>query len=117
MIELRLPYPHPNLSPNARLHWAAKSKATKAARQYACAMAKQAPRPATIAGQVHLTITYCPPDSRRRDRDNAEAAGKAARDGLADAWGIDDQYFVITSRWGEPRPGGAMVVSFEPEER
>jgi crossover junction endodeoxyribonuclease RusA len=78
-------------------------------------LAKQVPKPAIENGKVYLTITYCPPDRRRRDRDNAEAAGKAARDGLADAWGIDDQHFVITSEWGESCDGGAMIVTFEPE--
>lgn len=113
-VQIRLPYPSPKLSPNARVHWSVRSSATKQARDFAGWMAKSKPWPAVAGdGLVHLTITYCPPDKRRRDRDNVEAAGKAARDGLADAWGIDDSRFVITSRWGEVVRGGAMVVEFE----
>lgn len=113
-VQIRLPYPSPKLSPNARVHWSVRSAATKQARNFAGWMAKAAPRPAVgNNGLVHLTITYCPPDKRRRDRDNVEASGKAARDGLADAWGVDDSCFVITSRWGEVVRGGAMVVEFE----
>jgi crossover junction endodeoxyribonuclease RusA len=68
------------------------------------------------AGNIYLTITYCPPDKRKRDRDNAEASAKALRDGLADAWGVDDNCFVITSRWGEVMEKGATIVSYEGRE-
>lgn len=55
-------------------------------------------------------VTFHPPDKRKRDRDNIIASFKAGQDGLADAWGIDDNEFEITYALGEPRKGGAVIV-------
>lgn len=106
---LTLPWPPKDLSPNARAHWRKKAKAAKSYRTTCRIMTKQA-RIVAPEGKVHLVLTFCPPDRRRRDDDNCLASMKSGRDGIADALGIDDSRFETTIRMGEPRPGGAVLV-------
>ena len=93
--EVTLPWPPKGLSPNARLHWAAKSKQAKAYRMACFALCLEAKltKPDT-EGRLHLWIDFYPPDRRHRDDDNMIAAFKSGRDGIADALGIDDRRFV-----------------------
>lgn len=116
MSPIRLPWPSPVLSPNARgMHWAKKAAAKKVARQAAFALAREAIGPGKLGwAGVALSITFCPPDRRRRDDDNAVGAFKAYRDGIADALGIDDHNFKPTYAWGEPVKGGAVLVEIKP---
>jgi crossover junction endodeoxyribonuclease RusA len=90
-----LPWPPKELSPNARSHWATKSKAAKAYRHACWTLAKAAGiiAPET-PGRLHLWIDFYPPDRRHRDDDNMIAAFKSGRDGLADALGVNDRRFV-----------------------
>jgi crossover junction endodeoxyribonuclease RusA len=60
---------------------------------------------------ANIAIEFCPPDYRRRDRDNLIASMKAATDGLADALGIDDSKFITSYRMGQPVKGGAVLVT------
>lgn len=97
-VELILPWPPKELSPNARVHWAKRSKAAKAYRNACFVQAKQLMAlggwqdlPAT--GDLHLWLDFYPPNRRSRDDDNLTAAFKAGRDGLADALGFDDRRF------------------------
>jgi len=62
-------------------------------------------------GAAKLSFTFCPPDKRRRDRDNLIASMKAATDGIADALGIDDANFTATYSFGEPIKGGSVLVT------
>lgn len=89
-LVITLPLPSPLLSPNARTHWAVKSREAKPARNMAAWAAKAALHanrhiahlfPATTA-----TVEYAFywPDRRRRDDDNAIISCKSYRDGLAD---------------------------------
>ncbi len=85
MIRITLPLPDRILSPNARCHWATKSRAVKAARA-------TARYEATVAGGACLMLTTARIDiralhkiARRRDRDNLISSCKAYFDGLADA--------------------------------
>jgi Holliday junction resolvase RusA-like endonuclease len=84
-IRITLPLPDRILSPNARAHWATKSRAVKAARA-------TARYEATVAGGACLMLTTARIDirafhtiARRRDRDNLISSCKAYFDGLADA--------------------------------
>jgi crossover junction endodeoxyribonuclease RusA len=56
-------------------------------------------------------MTFCPPDKRRRDRDNLIASMKAATDGIADALGTDDSKFIVTYAMGSPVKGGSVEVT------
>lgn len=93
MIQVVLPWPHKNLSPNARVHHMAKATLVKKHRQWA-----RWATPARLqveAERLSLTITFNPPDKRRRDTDNLLASVKSYFDGIADALGIDDIRFEI----------------------
>jgi len=107
---IELPWPHKDLSPNGRVHWARKAKATASYRSE-CGWRARAQGVSPIdADRVAMTIRFCPPDMRRRDMDNIIAATKALRDGLMDALGVDDSRFVVTYEMGEPIKGGAVMV-------
>ena len=98
LLEVLLPWPDRALHPNARVHWAQRARATKAARFCAWALTGEAVQKAGLRtvpeGKLHLMLDFYPPDRRRRDDDGLLAAFKAARDGIADALGIDDSRFV-----------------------
>ena len=46
-------------------------------------------------GVIRLRIDFFPPNRARRDDDNAIAAFKSGRDGIADALKVDDARFAI----------------------
>jgi len=99
MIEVTLPWPSKDLSPNARVHWSKKAKAAKAYREacywltYDVNMAGGIDLP-TPGCKLNLWLTFYPPDRRARDDDNMIASFKSGRDGLAAALGIDDKRFI-----------------------
>lgn len=105
-----LPWPSKHLSRNARVHWAVRFRATKAARTLAFwegRVAKLPPTPDAV-----MTFTFHPPDNRRRDAHNMPDMMKAYIDGLADAMGVDDLNFQcrFPSKFAEVRKGGQVVV-------
>ena len=110
--ELVLPWPSKDLSPNARVFWAVKSKAVKAARFAAGMVAKQGGWSAGTLpeGRLHLWITFHPPSKRSYDDDNLLSRFKAARDGLADALGVDDKRFVSHPFVSDKTVKGGSVV-------
>lgn len=113
MIELTLPWPSKDLSPNGRVHWARKAKAAKAARADATLLAIAAGWPQMVLppGRLHLWLEFYPPTRRMPDDDNMLSRCKAYRDGIADALGIDDQRFVSHPFVkNEVRKGGQVVV-------
>ena len=93
-LTITLPLPPKHLSPNARPHWRAKAKATKAYRITAGLTAagiltgQHDPRPMWKSATVQVRAFYR--DARRRDKDNILASLKAAFDGLKDAGLIED---------------------------
>lgn len=111
--QVLLPWPPAVLSPNARPHWAAKSKAAKAYRRR-CFLEALAAKLQAPAGRILLSLEFLPPNKRRRDDDNLMAAFKAGRDGLADALKVDDSAFVTQiSISDEVAPGGAVRVTLQ----
>lgn len=95
-LELVLPWPSKDLSPNARVHWRVKAKATKAARQAAVVLAFEAGlRDAWLPeGRLHLWFDfYQAPGKKLPDDDNMLGRCKAYRDGIAQVLGIDDKRF------------------------
>jgi crossover junction endodeoxyribonuclease RusA len=61
-------------------------------------------------GPAILSLTFCPPDKRRRDDDNCISSFKAGRDGIAEALGIDDSQLSLLVKMGQPVKGGAVLV-------
>lgn len=114
MAEIVLPWPSKLLSPNARIHWARKAAVVKQTRRDAWLLTCHAfGRSLSLRGsnRVAVSMTFCPPDKRRRDRDNLIASMKAATDGIADALGVDDSRFVCTYAMGNVVKGGGVLVS------
>lgn len=111
MIEL--PWPPKELSPNARIHWAKRSKIAAKYRADCHVLCRQAGFKAP-EGKMLLILVFVPPDKRRRDDDNCLAAFKSGRDGLADALGIDDSRFVTQLQLSdETTKGGAVRARIE----
>ena len=108
-----LPWPDKALSPNSRSRtFHKKARFTKAARSDAHWLVKAAGVPALPDdGPILLLVTWHPPTRHKIDDDNMTARFKAARDGIADALGVDDNRFRPEYAWGEPVKGGAVVVT------
>jgi hypothetical protein len=93
-----LPWPSVDLSPNSRNKWAM-IRAKKAAKNYALTYTKSLMGPLRIVpgswlGPVTIQYTFHPAMNRARDDDNFANRMKAARDGIAEALGINDTKFV-----------------------
>lgn len=117
-MTLTLTWPNRALHPNARTHWRAKAQHVRAARNDAYVIARAAGWHMLQLpdGRLHLWMDFFPPDRRHRDDDGLLASMKAARDGLADALGIDDHRFIAHPRLrDEVRKGGEVVVTIAPE--
>ncbi len=106
MVTVSLPIPDRCLSPNARSHWAIRSKAAK--RQHAVAFCETAEvlhdltihggtisrRDFRSAATLGVRCRWLFRDRRRRDADNLLASMKHAFDGIAKAIEVDDRIFV-----------------------
>lgn len=113
-LTVELPWPSPKLHPNARVHWAVRSKAAKRTRQTAFLLTRFAEgrnlRIFDGTTRVPVSLTFCPPDRRRRDRDGMLSACKSALDGLADALMVNDNLFDLSIQVRDPVKGGKVVV-------
>lgn len=113
-----LPWPDKRLTPNAkrRTHWSVYRPAIKAARELAWGAATSVlPHDArhalhVSAGKIALSVTFYPPDARRRDDDGMIGAFKHYRDGIADALGLDDHRFRPEYHFAEPEKPGRVEV-------
>lgn len=77
-------------SVNAREHWSIRARRTKAERTAALLMLR-ANSPTVPSGRVVVTLTrVAGPQGRALDDDNLRSALKAARDGVADWLGCND---------------------------
>lgn len=117
---ITLPWMDKRLSPNARLHWRAKVGPKQAAKIAAGWLAHDAAKGfhgalgALRANDepIPMTITFYPPDKRHRDDDNMIASFKAARDGIADALGLNDRRFRPHYYFEDAEKPGRVVVCF-----
>lgn len=104
---------HPNF--RSRSHWP-RTNATAKARAWAFAATKAAfPGHFEHNGEpIGLILTFYPPTAHKRDDDGLIAATKAYRDGIADALGVDDNFFRVRPPIiGEPVNGGNIVAVLE----
>lgn len=109
-----LPWPDRKLHPNARCHWRAKAPVVKKARADAAWLTwAHVGRNLKWPG-ARVSVTFNPPDNRRRDIDGMIASHKAAQDGIADALGIDDSKFQLSYAIGTPIKGGSVRVEILP---
>lgn len=108
-----LPWPHKDLSPNARVHHMKRHRMAKRAREAANWIACGCYIPPE-AKEVLVTITASPPTRRAFDDDNFIARCKPYLDGIADAAEINDSRFRIQAlRRGEIVKGGNVRFEIE----
>ncbi len=110
----RFPWPPSILSPNARAHWAQKSRAAKKYRADCALLTKQFGLSVDWDGPVDFFIEFFPPDRRHRDDDNLIASFKSGRDGIAQALGIDDRRFRLAFAVSEQVGGYVLVTVRQP---
>lgn len=121
MMRILLPWPPRDLHPNARVHFHARGRIAKRAREDAWITALAATTAADrevckAVGRLDVTVTFRPPDKRRRDDDGMIASLKSQRDGIADALGVDDARWTVRYVVGEPIRDGAVIVEVSPGE-
>ena len=110
MMQITFGWPSKHLSPNARVHWAVRSKKAKEYRA-ACYINALAAKPLIDwEGDIHLWVDYYPPDKRARDQDNMISSSKALFDGLADALKVNDKRFRLHP-YVKDEIGGMVKVS------
>tara|TARA_R100001510_G_scaffold54814_1_gene57938 strand:- start:1320 stop:1697 length:378 start_codon:yes stop_codon:yes gene_type:complete len=105
MLNIRLPFPSSKLSPNSRLHWAQRHRASKQAKGDACMLTMQAIQSSGIPEaslqhvlqlpQIDVRLFFHPSAKYRYDQDNLIARMKAALDGVSATLGVDDVKFNI----------------------
>lgn len=95
-LQLTLPWPPKELSPNARQHWSKLARAKKAYRAACAWTAKEQGAQRIEADRLHLTLVFVPPNRRAHDLDNCLARMKSGLDGLADVLGVDDKRWSLT---------------------
>ena len=115
-----LPWPDRKLSPNHRGNWRTKETARKTAIDMGFCAALDAKGNShgscviRLRDQLKMTLTFHPPDKRRRDLDNIESSMKYYSDGVFALLAIDDSAVVeSTKRWGDVKPGGEVVMTLE----
>lgn len=109
-------YPPVELSPNARVHWSVERRVAAAYRHDCWALALAAKIRAPQDGPIRIRLDFFPPTRARRDDDNAEAAFKAGRDGIAQALKVDDSRFRIEKVWHE-EPLACVVFTILADDR
>lgn len=111
MAVLELPWPPSELSPNARMHWRSLSRAKKAYKDLCAWKLLGQPRPViNHSDRIPITITFCPPDNRRRDRDNMQSSLKYGLDMVAARMGVDDNRFDPSYRFSYAAPPSGKVT-------
>jgi len=120
LISIVLPWPPRELHPNAREHWAVRSKHAKQCRTLAWGLTLAAGvrrHDPDIPANVQVTAIFFPPDKRRRDEDGMLANIKSYLDGIADVIGVDDSKWKITIRRETPVKGGSVTILLQKAEQ
>lgn len=110
-MNVTIPWPPAGLSPNARLSRFEKARVAKAYRITCGQTALAAGLRRLSPGPLHLTITFAPPDARRRDLDNMLSSLKSGLDGLSDVLGVDDSLWTLTLSKAPPMKPGAVFIA------
>lgn len=107
-VLIELPWPPKELTPNfkRRKHWRCY---VPKAREYRSICRALTWASGVRSGRI-ISVTFCPPDRRRRDDDGMIGSFKAGRDGVADALGCDDHTFRPSYNFAEPCKSGKVIV-------
>ncbi len=115
-MQIKLPWPHKDLSPNARVHHHALAR-VKAAYKEVCLWEMKAQKVGKIdAEKVLISLTFVPPGNYGYDRDNLMARMKYGLDMVAKQIGIDDRNFHHSDPVIEKSQGGRghVIVDIQP---
>ena len=123
-FQIELPWPHKDLSPNARICYMALARLRKEAKNTAFMFARKAMHASKVghvrpAGKINVQLVPVPPTRASQDEDNLLAKMKAALDGIALAMKVDDKKFHFLEQVWLPakKPGRVIVrVSWEEED-
>ena len=88
-MRIKFPFPDSQLNPNKRIDRRALIGVKRDAKEAAYLLTRESGARVTN-DRLQLTLTFCPPDKRKRDLDNLYSAFKAYQDGLFLALGVDD---------------------------
>jgi crossover junction endodeoxyribonuclease RusA len=108
-VNIILPWPPVDLSPNSRTHHMALHRAKKAYRAECAWQAKLQGARALTVPKLHVSFTFYPPSKRRIDLDNCIARMKSGIDGLADVLGVDDSAWEMSFKFADD-VGGLVRV-------
>lgn len=117
-LSITVGWPHPDLSPNGRAHFMAKSRAAKAAKEEAnwaarAALGRNSFTPGADKVPVHL-LANPPKGWRTGDDDNLIARCKSHLDGIAAGLGLNDRCFKVTGvTWGERSDKPTVTIEVE----
>lgn len=95
-MNLVLPWPPTELSPNHRGHWAKVSKIRRAYRTTVAWHAVSQGAKPIKADKLQAKFVFYPPSRRRIDLDNCIARSKSLIDGLVDVLKVDDSKWVMS---------------------
>lgn len=117
-VEITLPWPPKELSPNARLHWARVSKAKKAYREacYYIALMSLERGMFDESDAIEVHLEFHKPNRRAMDWDNLIARMKAGLDGVSDALKINDKQFRLSMKVAD-EIGGFVRVKISQGEK
>ncbi|HEX7853819.1 MAG TPA: hypothetical protein VF503_09005 [Sphingobium sp.] len=108
-------WPPVGLAPNDRLNPYAKNRLAQQYKRECWAEAIGAKLVVPAERPIRIQIDFFPPTRAARDDDNAIAAFKSGRDGIALALKIDDADFRIVPVWHEEPRSCVVVTILEPE--
>lgn len=112
-LHLLLPFPHSKLLPNwaRKQHWRVTHSFYVELRDSCYYLTRQRAMELDQDKEYTVSLLFCPPDKRTRDRDNLQAAYKAGLDGMCRALGIDDSRIHPVSEIGPVmKPLGKVEV-------
>lgn len=109
-MNIVLPFPPKELSPNQRLHWGKVSRAKKAYREACHLTAREQGAHKLTAERLHVSFTFYPPNRARRDLDGCISRMKSGIDGLADVLGVDDSKWAMSFTLSEEIGGMVRVL-------
>lgn len=112
LLSVTFPWPDYAMSPNGRGHRGKRARITAAYRRQ-CAEIAWGIAQIAMERPLRLARITCYPPSNRWDDDNAKASTKSARDGLADALGVNDRDFRPDYQIGPVVKGGAITAFFQ----
>lgn len=112
-IEITLPWPPKELSPNARQHHMAFYRAKKAYKAACMWTAKEQGATRIEADKVHVHMVFFKPTKRAMDLDNMLGRMKSGLDGLSELLGVDDSKWSLSIEFAK-EVGGMVKVTVTP---